>query len=167
RINYCGRSRRHGTGECRHEWRRWHERIARQYREQCGGLSAIEEVRDIKPAPAVTCCTADASANICAHNQRESTMETRIQFRIAEDTKRLAQQLAESQGRTLSDACRELAEQMAEQQRKVLSHDAWLTEQVTRAFAKLDSGQAVFVEHNAAQAAMEERKAIIRKRLNQ
>ncbi len=42
-------------------------------------------------------------------------METRIQFRIAEDTKRLAQQLAESQGRTLSDACRELAEQMAEQ----------------------------------------------------
>ncbi|WP_371931891.1 type II toxin-antitoxin system RelB/DinJ family antitoxin [Halomonas sp. MMSF_3323] len=45
-------------------------------------------------------------------------MDTRIQFRIDEETKRLAQQMAESQGRTLSGACRELAEQLAEQQRQ-------------------------------------------------
>ncbi len=31
-------------------------------------------------------------------------MDTRIQFRVDEETKRLAQQMAESQGRTLSDA---------------------------------------------------------------
>ncbi|WP_198341864.1 type II toxin-antitoxin system TacA family antitoxin [Oceanisphaera avium] len=37
-------------------------------------------------------------------------MDTRIQFRVDEETKRLAQQMAESQGRTLSDACRELTE---------------------------------------------------------
>ncbi len=59
-------------------------------------------------------------------------MDTRIQFRVDEETKRLAQQMAESQGRTLSDACRELTEQLADQQRKTLSHDAWLTECIFR-----------------------------------
>ncbi len=64
-------------------------------------------------------------------------MDTRIQFRVDEETKRLAQQMAESQGRTLSDACRELTEQLADQQRKTLSHDAWLTEQVNLALRSL------------------------------
>ena len=64
-------------------------------------------------------------------------MDTRIQFCVDEETKRLAQQMAESQGRTLSDACRELTEQLAEQQRKVLSHDAWLSEQVNLALINL------------------------------
>ncbi|TVP59558.1 MAG: damage-inducible protein J [Halomonadaceae bacterium] len=91
-------------------------------------------------------------------------MDTRIQFRVAEETKRLAQQMAESQGRTLSDACRELTEQLAEQQRKALSHDAWLTEQVDQAFAKLDTGEAVFVANSTAKASMNERKAKIRNR---
>ena len=94
-------------------------------------------------------------------------MDTRIQFRIDDETKRLAQQMAESQGRTLSDACRELTEQLAAQQRKTLSHDAWLTEQVNLAFEKFDSGKAVFVDHESAKSRMEERKAKIRKRGNQ
>ncbi len=91
-------------------------------------------------------------------------MDTRIQFRIDEETKRLAQTMAESQGRTISDACRELTEQLAEQQRKVLSHDSWLTEQVNLAFEKFDSGKSVFVEHDKAKNQMAERKAIIRNR---
>lgn len=91
-------------------------------------------------------------------------MDTRIQFRVDDETKRLAQQLAESQGRTLSDACRELTEQMAEQQRKALSHDAWLTEQVNQAFEKFDSRKASFVDHDAAKARMAERKAKVRSR---
>ena len=91
-------------------------------------------------------------------------MDTRIQFRVDEETKRLAQQMAESQGRTLSDACRELTEQLAEQQRKTLSHDTWLTEQVNLAFKKLDSGKAVFVDHQSARSVMAERKAKIRNR---
>ncbi|EEW05610.1 relB protein [Vibrio mimicus VM603] len=91
-------------------------------------------------------------------------MDTRIQFRVDEETKRLAQQMAESQGRTLSDACRELTEQLAEQQRKALSHDTWLTEQVNQAFEKVDSGKAAFVEHDIAKARMAERKAKIRNR---
>ncbi len=91
-------------------------------------------------------------------------MESRIQFRISDETKRLAQQLAESQGRTLSDACRELAEQMAEQQRKALSHDEWLINQVAAAFARLDAGQATFVSHDAAKAIMAEQKTKIRNR---
>lgn len=91
-------------------------------------------------------------------------MDTRIQFRVDEEVKRLAQQMAESQGRTLSDACRELTEQLAEQQRKVQSHDAWLTEEVNHAFDKLDAGEAVFVDHDSAKARMEARKAKIRNR---
>jgi antitoxin component of RelBE/YafQ-DinJ toxin-antitoxin module len=91
-------------------------------------------------------------------------MDTRIQFRVNEETKRLAQQMAESQGRTLSDACRELTEQLAEQQRQALSHDAWLTDQVNQAFNQLDSGKSVFIEHNIAKTRMAELKAKIRNR---
>lgn len=91
-------------------------------------------------------------------------MDTRIQFRVDEETKRLAQQMAESQGRTISDACRELTEQLAEQQRKVACHDTWLSEQVNLAFARLDAGQAVFIEHEQAKTSMEEHKAKIRSR---
>lgn len=89
-------------------------------------------------------------------------MDTRIQFRVNDEVKLLAQQFAESQGRTLSDACRELTEEMAEQQRKALSHDQWLTEQVNLAFNKFDSGKANFIHHNEAKETMAERKARIR-----
>jgi len=89
-------------------------------------------------------------------------MDTRVQFRIDEETKRLAQQMTESQGRTLSDACRDLTEQLAEQQRKALSHDAWLTEQVNSAFENLDAGKSTFIKHEQAQSSMAERKAKIR-----
>lgn len=94
-------------------------------------------------------------------------MDTRVQFRVDEETKRLAQQMTESQGRTLSDACRALAEQLADQQRKANSHDAWLTEQVNAAFEKLDNGDATFTEHEQAKSSMEERKAKIRAKANQ
>lgn len=91
-------------------------------------------------------------------------MDTRIQFRVDDETKRLAQQMAESQGRTLSDACRELTEQLAEQQRKIISQDAWLTRQVDQAFARLDAGEASFVDHQSAKSRMAEYKAKIRDR---
>lgn len=91
-------------------------------------------------------------------------MDTRIQFRISEETNRLAQKMTESQGRTLSDACRELTEQLANQQRKVVSLDAWLTEQVNLAFDKFDTGGSAFIEHDQAKSRMTERKAKIRSR---
>ena len=90
-------------------------------------------------------------------------METRIQFRIDEQTKHLAQQLAESEGRTLSDACRQLAEQLASERRKQLSQDSWLTEQVNQAFQKLESGQSEFMDNEQAKNRMEKFKAQIRK----
>ena len=89
-------------------------------------------------------------------------MDTRIQFRVDEETKRLAQLMAESQGRTLSDACRELTEELAEQQRKVMTHDQWLTEQVNASFSKLESGQSEFVSDHEARLEMEARKNRIR-----
>jgi len=91
-------------------------------------------------------------------------MDTRIQFRVDEETKRLAQLMAESQGRTLSDACRELTVGLAKEQKKSMTHDLWLTEQINAAFDKFDSGQAHFIEHDAAKAQMEARKMKIRNR---
>ena len=91
-------------------------------------------------------------------------MDTRIQFRVDEETKHLAQQMTESQGRTISDACRDLTEQLADQQRKVASHDAWLTEQVNLAFDKFERGETVFIEHDQAKLRMIECKAKIRSR---
>ncbi len=89
-------------------------------------------------------------------------MDARIQFRVDEETKRLAQLMAESQGRTLSDACRELAEDLAEKQRKAMNHDAWLSEQINAAFEKFDNGKANFIVHDEAKTLMEARKQKIR-----
>ena len=72
--------------------------------------------------------------------------------------------MTESQGRTLSDACRDLAEELAEQQRKAVSHNTWLTEQVNLAFEKLDTGKSIFIEHGQAKVQMAERKSKIRGR---
>ncbi|MBU2869824.1 damage-inducible protein J [Colwellia sp. E2M01] len=91
-------------------------------------------------------------------------MDTRIQFRVDEETKRLAQLMAESQGRTLSEACRELTIGLAEEQRKSMTHDLWLTEQINAAFDKLDSGKANFISHDKAKEQMEARKNKIRNR---
>ena len=91
-------------------------------------------------------------------------MGTRIQFRVDEETKHLAQMMAASEGRTLSDACRELTEQLAEKQKKKMLHDTWLSEQVTAAFSKLESSQASFISHQAANQRMAEHKARIRQR---
>lgn len=91
-------------------------------------------------------------------------MDIYIQFRIDEETRRLAQQMAESQGRTLSGACRELAEQLAEQQRQATSHHDWLSLQVKRVFDRLETGAATFVDHDTAKSRMEERKSRIRAR---
>ena len=74
-------------------------------------------------------------------------MNTRIQFRVDEETKQLAQKMAATQGRTLSEACRDLAIQLAEQQRKANFHDAWLTQQINEAFARFDNNESVFVEN--------------------
>ena len=89
-------------------------------------------------------------------------MDARIQFRVDEETKRLAQLMAESQGRTLSDACRKLAEDLAEEQRKSMNHDAWLSEQINAAFDKFDNGKANFIVHDEAKTLMEARKQKIR-----
>lgn len=69
--------------------------------------------------------------------------------------------MAETYGRTLSDACQAFTEQLAEQQRKVLSQNAWLTQQANQAFEQYDEGKACFIDHESAKAYMAERKAKI------
>ena len=91
-------------------------------------------------------------------------MDTRIQFRVDEETKRLAQAMTESQGRSLSDACREMTEQLANEQRKRMSHDSWVTEQVNLAFERLDQGTAEFISQEEANIQMEDFKTKVRSR---
>lgn len=98
--------------------------------------------------------------NICVTAiSKVKIVDTRIQFRVNEETKRLAQMMAESQGRTLSDACRAMTVQLADEQRKRMSHDSWVTEQVNLAFEKMENGSAEFVSNEAANAQMEDFKA--------
>ena len=70
--------------------------------------------------------------------------------------------MAESQGRTLSDACRELTEQLADAQRQAQAHERWLTEQVNEAFNKYDAGESVFFSNDEASAKMQNFKASIK-----
>ncbi|MFT5840303.1 MAG: hypothetical protein ACI9UT_002814 [Flavobacteriales bacterium] len=72
--------------------------------------------------------------------------------------------MAESQGRTLSDACRELVEGLAEEQRKTMSHNAWLSQQINAAFDKFDNAKANFIVHGEAKTLMEVRRQKIRNR---
>ncbi len=89
-------------------------------------------------------------------------METRVQFRVNEATKSLAQKAVERKGGTLSDACRKLTEELAEEQRQFEDHDVWLTEQINAAFDKFERGEATFYSHDEAEKIIEQRKNTIR-----
>lgn len=89
-------------------------------------------------------------------------METRIQFRVNEETKRLAQQSADRKGVTLSDACRKFTEELAEEQLQVESQEQWLRHEVENAFAKLDSGRTEFFTQAEARQLMQKRKEAIK-----
>lgn len=91
-------------------------------------------------------------------------MDTRIQFRVSEETKQLAQRAAERQGRTLSEACRALTEQLADEQRKLMDHNDWLTAEVNAAFDQFESGRSHFVKDIDAHDGMERFKESIRQR---
>lgn len=91
-------------------------------------------------------------------------MESRIQFRIENETKRLAQKAAEAKGTTLSEACRRLAEQLADEQRATEEHENWLKEKVDAAFARLHEGNAVYVSESQAEQRMDDFKATVRAR---
>lgn len=84
-------------------------------------------------------------------------MEARIQFRINENTKRLAQLSAERKGMTLSDAFRHYTNELAEEQLALEKHDAWLEEQVELAYDKIDMGKAEFISNDDANAMMQRR----------
>lgn len=89
-------------------------------------------------------------------------MEARIQFRVDEQTKKLAQQAAESRSTTLSDECRKLTEALADEQRAKEAHDNWLIGEIDKAYERLESGSAEFVSNKEADSIMAEMKAKIR-----
>lgn len=89
-------------------------------------------------------------------------MEARIQFRVDEETKKLAQTAAERRGITISDACRELTEELAAEQREVEDHHSWLQQEVESAYKKINTGRAEFVSNSRAKEIMAARKAAIK-----
>ncbi|ALX93164.1 MULTISPECIES: type II toxin-antitoxin system RelB/DinJ family antitoxin [Serratia] len=89
-------------------------------------------------------------------------MESRIQFRIENETKLLAQKAAEAKGTTLSEACRRLAQQMADDQRAAEEHENWLKDKVDAAFARLHEGEAVYLTQRQAEERMSDFKAKVR-----
>lgn len=89
-------------------------------------------------------------------------MESRIQFRIENETKRLAQKAAEAKGTTLSEACRHLAEQLAAEQRLAEEHDNWLKDKVDAAFARLHEGNTIYLSESQAEQRMDDFKAKVR-----
>lgn len=90
-------------------------------------------------------------------------MDARVQFRINEETKRLAQIHASENGTTLSDECRKLTESFADQQRSKEGYNDWLREEVNAAFDKMKAGESTFLSVSDASKVMEERKEAIRK----
>lgn len=94
-------------------------------------------------------------------------MESRIQFRIENETKLLAQKAAQAKGITLSEACRQLAEQLAEEQRAAEQHENWLKQKVDAAFARLQQGTAVYLTADQAEQHMDDFKAKIREKFAQ
>jgi antitoxin component of RelBE/YafQ-DinJ toxin-antitoxin module len=85
-------------------------------------------------------------------------MEARIQFRVDEEVKRLAQTAAERMGITLSDACRDLAISLAEDQKQTEANNEWLQNEINKAYEKLDAGKAHFHSHENAMNIIELRK---------
>lgn len=94
-------------------------------------------------------------------------MESRIQFRIEDETKRLAQKAAEARGITLSEACRQLAQAMADEQRAAEQHDHWLKQKVDAAFSRLHEGSAVYLTVDQVEQRMGDFKARIRDKFTQ
>lgn len=77
-------------------------------------------------------------------------MDARIQFRVDQQVKQLAQQAAERKGSTLSDMCRELAMNMAKEQAALMDQERWLREQVKEAHKKIAEGKSHFVSNDTA-----------------
>ena len=96
---------------------------------------------------------------------RVINMESRIQFRIDDDIKKLAQMATERMGITLSDACRELAISLAEEQKKLNSHDEWLKEEINKAYDKMEAGKMEFYSSETAEQIMSLRKKKAKARL--
>jgi len=91
-------------------------------------------------------------------------METRIQFRIDEETKNLAQKAAKMRGKTLSEACRDFAEQLANEATPLTPQEKWLKMQVESAMEKVESGNAHFTSNNEVKKIMSQRKDELRKK---
>lgn len=91
-------------------------------------------------------------------------MDNRIQFRVDEDTKKLAQVAAVRLGTTLSDECRKLTEKLAREQKEIENHDSWLVDEINKAYEQFLSGESKFVSDNHADEIMNKKKQAIRKK---
>lgn len=89
-------------------------------------------------------------------------MDTRIQFRVDENTKKLAQITTDRRGTTLSDECRKLTESLALEQREIEEQDSWLAVEINKAYERFESGLSEFVSDDEADDIMNAKKRAIR-----
>ncbi len=91
-------------------------------------------------------------------------MDTRIQFRVDESIKKLAQSAAERRGATLSDECRKLTESLALEQRAIEEQESWLNAEINKAYERFEAGLSEFVSDDEADDIMYAKKQMIRAR---
>lgn len=67
-------------------------------------------------------------------------METRVQFRIESETKRLAMQALDKKGISLSDALRSFLDKLAAGEKVMTKEETWLKEQIDDTFNRIEAG---------------------------
>jgi len=85
-------------------------------------------------------------------------MEARIQFRVDEETKQLAQSATQRSGDTLSNACRKFTQSLAQKQKEFEANEEWLTTEINKAYEKMEAGKSKFYSSNDAEEIISLRK---------
>ncbi|MFS6804477.1 type II toxin-antitoxin system RelB/DinJ family antitoxin [Edwardsiella tarda] len=83
-------------------------------------------------------------------------METRIQFRIEKETKKLAMQALERKGISLSDALRKFINKLAAGEKTMTKEDTWLKEQIEDTFKNIESGDVRYYSEDEANKSMQD-----------
>ena len=81
-------------------------------------------------------------------------METRVQFRIESETKKMAKQALEKKGISLSDALRAFLDKLAATEKVMTKEETWLKEQIEETFSRVDKGEIRYYSEDEADERM-------------
>lgn len=81
-------------------------------------------------------------------------METRVQFRIESETKKMAKQALEKKGISLSDALRAFLDKLAATEKVMTKEETWLKEQIEETFSRVEKGEIRYYSEDEADERM-------------